>query len=57
MAWVAAHNVVVSCCGASGWCEYEQASDIVYPFMLWFEIYDIKNSDQNKVKRIKAKLV
>ena len=37
MAWVAAHNVVVSCCGASGWCEYEQASDIVYPFnvMVW----------------------
>ena len=57
MAWVVAHNVVVSCCGASGWCKYEQASDTVYPFnvMGWDLWY--KNSDQKRIKTMKRKLV
>ena len=39
---VAAHNIVVSCSDTSGWCDYEQDSDIIYPINvthghLWHE--------------------
>ena len=55
--WVAAHNLVVSCCDTSGRYNYEQESDIIYPFNVtgWHLCH--KKWNQNKLQRIKMKFI